>query len=281
MPPERFSHSSLATWRRCRYKYYLSYIMDYSPPSSIGQFRGTIGHACLGEWYASNKDDEKAIKKASEIATQIEIDNNIDLANEWDDLLLVLYRYFNWARSKDDFETLAIEKEYEIELGGYKLTGFIDGIVKTKDDVWIMEHKFVKQASIRHVNLDMQVSIYMLAATKLGYNPIGCMYNNIRMTKGGIAAIEPVQRTLAYRNYEGLKVIEYELINQMEELSEYNEKRNLKIYRNPTKDCSWDCPYYSVCLSLNSSGEADSVLSLIPRIEHVGKREQKGDEIDE
>lgn len=281
MPPERFSHSSLATWRRCRYKYYLSYIMDYAPPSSIGQFRGTIGHACLGEWYATNKNDEAAIKRASDIATQIELDHDLDLANEWDDLLIVFHRYFNWAREKDNFEIIAIEQEYEIELGGVKLTGFIDGIVKDRGNVWLMEHKFVKQANTKHIDLDMQVSIYMLAATKLGYNPVGCMYNNIRMTKGGIALTEPVQRTLAYRNIEGLKIIEYELTNQMRELKEYNDKRNLQIYRNPTKDCSWDCPYYHACLSLNDSGEADSVLSLIPRVSRNNKLELIGDETNE
>jgi len=80
------------------------------------------------------------------------------------------------------------------------------------------------------------------------------------MAEGGIAATEPVVRRPVYRNSEGLHIIESELSNQMQELNKYRKEGNLKIYRNPTKDCHWDCAFYNVCLSLNDSGEAASVL---------------------
>lgn len=264
MPPSRFSHSSLATWRRCRYRYYLSYIKNYQSPAGIGQIRGTIGHACLAEWYITNGDDEKALKKASDLATNMELELGIDLSNDWDEMLLVYNRYFNWARANDNFETIAVEQEYEIDIDGIKLMGFIDGIVNLRGNTWILEHKFNKRVETTHLALDMQVSIYMLAAQKLGYNPSGCMYNIIRMGDKGLAVTEPVLRKLVYRNIEGLQVIEYELGNQMRELKKFNEEGNLDIYRNPTKDCHWDCSFYSVCLSLNDSGEAESVLRNIP-----------------
>lgn len=262
MPPSKFSHSSLSTWRRCRYKYFLTYIKNYVGPSSAGQQRGTIGHTALGEWYNTGGDDEAALKKASDLTTNIELETGLDLSKDWQDLQFVLLRYFNWARQNDNFEVIAVEQEYTIDIGGIELGGFIDGIVDQKGYKWILEHKFNKQASTDHIGLDMQVSIYMLAAQRLGYNPSGCMYNVIRMTQGGIAEREPVLRKLAYRNNEGLKVIEYELQNQMHELKRFNEEGPafMKVYRNPTKDCHWDCPFYNACLSLNDSGEADSVL---------------------
>lgn len=264
MPPDRFSHSSLASWRRCRYRYWLTYIENYVSPPGIGQIRGTIGHACLAEWYINGGDDEKALKKASDIATNLEIESGIDLANDWDTMLLTLNRYFNWARLNDGFDVIAVEQEYEIEIDGMKLMGFIDGLVKSHDAVWILEHKFNKQVSTTHISLDMQVSIYMLAAQRLGYEPAGCLYNIIRMGNSGIALTEPVVRRPVYRNAEGLAVIEYELGNQMREVKKFNEEGHLQIYRNPTKDCHWDCSFYHACLSLNDSGEADSVLSRFP-----------------
>lgn len=264
MPPDRFSHSSLAAWRRCRYRYYLSYIRNYKPPSSIGQFRGTIGHTALAEWYISKGDDKSALKKASDLATNIELENKVDLSNDWNDLVQVLTRYFDWARANDHFEVIAVEKEYEIDIDGIKLMGFVDGIVRQHGGIWIMEHKFNKQVSTSHVALDMQISIYMLALKLLGYEPAGCMYNVIRMGEKGIAIKEPVVRKFVYRNPEGLRVIEYELGNQMKEVQRYNKEENLSVYRNPTKDCHWDCPYYTVCLSLNDSGEANSVLKNFP-----------------
>ena len=282
MPPDRFSHSSLSCWRRCRYRYWLSYIKNYTSKGSLGQLRGTVGHSGLAEWYKNGGDDEKALQVASDNLQTIEIANGLDMSKDWEELSMVLTRYFAWARRNDNFEVLAIEQEYEIELAGVKLMGFIDGIVKQGGSVYILEHKFVKQARVNHVTLDMQISIYMLAAHKLGYNPYGTIYNVIRMGDKGIAEKQPVLRTVAYRNAEGLGVIEKELENQMLELRRFNEEgsKYLKLYRNPTRDCSWDCSFYAVCLSLNDSGEAESVLRTMEIVDRYKPDPEKG-EIDD
>jgi hypothetical protein len=128
----------------------------------------------------------------------------------------------------------------------------------------------------------MQIGIYMLAAHKLGFNPYGTIYNVIRMGDKGKAVEEPVLRTIAYRNKEGLDVIEKELGNQMMELKRFNEEGSsfLKIYRNPTKDCTWDCSFYSACLSINDMGSAETVLNTIPKIDRSNPDPEKG-EIDD
>jgi RecB family exonuclease len=282
MPPERFSHSSLASWRRCRYRYWLSYIKNYEARPGLGQFRGTTGHAGLAAWYTNGGDDEKAIQVASDTLQTIEIVNHLDMSKDWEDIKMILTRYFAWARRNDNFKVLAIEKEYEIELADIKLMGYIDGIVEQGGSVYILEHKFVKQARVNHVTLDMQISIYMLAAHKLGYNPYGTFYNIIRMGDKGIAEKQPVLRTVAYRNSEGLDVIEKELENQMIELKRFNEEGSkfLRLYRNPTRDCSWDCSFYPVCLSLNDSGEAESVLRTMTQVDRYKPDPEKG-EIDD
>jgi hypothetical protein len=100
----------------------------------------------------------------------------------------------------------------------------------------------------------------MLVANELGYNPYGTMYNIIRMGDAKKANEEPVLRTIAYRNKEGLAVIKYELAKMMDEVTTFNENEARVVYRNPTRDCHWDCNFYSVCLGLNDSGEAESVL---------------------
>jgi hypothetical protein len=269
MPPGRFSHSSLASWRRCRYQYWLKYIKNYISPPGKGQQKGLVGHAALAEWYRTDMDDEKAMKVASEAITNIELESGLELSEAWDELSIVLTRYFNWARANDRFEIVrtkegkpSIELEYEIEIDGMKLMGYIDGVVQKGNYTYVLEHKFVQRAEVNHIDLDMQVSIYMLAGHKLGYNPYGTFYNVIRMggkTDKSIAAREPVLRGLTYRNAEGLAVVEYELGNQMREVTKFNKEGGL-VYRSPTKDCSWDCSFYQVCLSLNDNGDADSVL---------------------
>jgi len=272
MTVDKFSYSSLSTWRRCKYRYYLQYILDYASPPSLGQARGTVGHAALAEWYKNGMDDKKAMKVAEDELTNIEIANGWDMAKDWENLSVVLRRYFNWARASDNFdEVLSTELKYELDMEGHKLIGFIDGIIKTRKQAWILEHKFVKQASVQHVTLDMQISTYMIAATLLGYHPHGVMYNVIRMGETGIASTQPVLRTYAYRNPEGLSLITQELILQMTEMDEFHKKGGV-VYRNPTKDCNWDCAFKDVCLSLNDSGEAESVLSRMPKVDRDEKK---------
>lgn len=272
MAVKAFSYSSMATWRTCKYKYYLQYVLDYSSPPGMGQARGTVGHAALAEWYTNGMDNEKALKKAEGELTNIEIANDWDMAKDWEHLSLVLKRYFDWARGNDRFDkVLSTELKYEVEIEGHKLIGFIDGVIESKKQVWILEHKFLKQASTQNVTLDMQISTYMIAATLLGYHPHGVMYNVIRMTETGIASTQPVLRTYAYRNSEGLSLITQELVLQMEEMDKFHTEGGV-VYRNPTKDCNWACSFKDVCLSLNDSGEAESVLSRMPKISRDEKK---------
>ena len=230
--------------------------------------KGTAGHAALAEWYTNGLDDEKAIKVASDSITNVELETGWDMSSEWDELHIMLLRYFAWARVNDLFTALAVEQRFEIQIRGLTLMGYIDGIVQKGNYNYLLEHKFQKQASTQHIDLDAQVSIYMLAAYKLGYEPVGTMYNIIRMGDGAKANSEPVLRTIAHRNAEGLSVVEHELGNQMEEVQHFNEEGgqgDLKVFRNPTKDCHWDCSFYNVCLSINDCGDADSILKRFPK----------------
>jgi hypothetical protein len=83
------------------------------------------------------------------------------------------------------------------------------------------------------------------------------LYNIIRIGDGPTAKREPVVRRQVYRNDEGLSYKYYELLSQMKEMHIFAQKGG-EIYRNETKDCSWDCHLYDVCLTLTDVGEADS-----------------------
>jgi hypothetical protein len=160
----------------------------------------------------------------------------------------------------DKFQLVGSEVEFNLALpGGNILNGFIDGILTLNGRNWLLENKFMKQASIKHVDLDAQVSIYMLAAYALGYNPVGTLYNVVRMSDGPTAEKEPVLRAYVYRNAEGLRTIQKEILEQMEEMEEFHQGK-LRVFRNPTKDCSWDCQFYKVCLDMNDCGSPDATL---------------------
>lgn len=263
------SHTSTSTYRRCKYKYKLLYVDNYQPPPGKGQRRGLVGHAALAEFYRTY-DPAKALQVAKDELFNLEQQYQEDYESDWEILSVVLPRYFNWANDNDKFDkTLAVETKFELNVVGHPLIGYIDGIVQRQGANWLLEHKFMQQASTQHVDLDPQVSIYMLAAYKLGYNPRGTMYNIIRMAEGGIAEREPVLRSYVYRNIEGIDLIEYELGRQLEDMQKFHEG-GVPIYRNPTKDCHWDCPFYNVCLSINDCGSGEAVLATIPINQEFG-----------
>ena len=254
------SHSSMSSWRRCRARYYWEYIAGFSPPSSAGQRKGSVGHASLAEWYKTG-DEDKAIQVASDKLFEYEQKESADLSEEWYLIAEVLKRYFEWSRNNDRFKVLEVEQKYVFQIGDSKVVSIIDGIVEDVGGIWLLEHKFLSRVNLSNIDLDPQLSMYFLAAKKMGYKVAGALYNVIRMGDKGIALTDPVVRRPVYRNPEGLAVIEMELERQALEMTRVHEKEDIPIYRNPTKDCTWDCGFYKVCLSLSYDGTSTEVLS--------------------
>jgi len=275
-----FSHTSMSCWRRCKYQFFLKYVEGYSMPSSGGQLTGSSGHAALAYWYKqtdhikNKKQDGKAIDTAWKSYCEEfkkmgrEVDNQYFEPAE-----AALLRYFPVAREQDKrWEVLSSEYEFKVNVGQYPLIGFIDLIVRTQGQIWIVEHKFNKQVSTGHLDLDPQVSTYLLAATIAGYNPIGVIYNIIRTSSGPTAIKEPFVRSMLYRNPEGLQVKAKEMTGQMAEMKSFLDDGGT-IYRNETRDCHWDCTFFNACLSITDNGSPDEILSRL-----VKRQTEYGDE---
>lgn len=254
-----FSHSMLSTYRRCRFKFDLSYRQAYIAPSSPGQFRGSAGHKALEVYYANDRNIQMAVQKAWDY--WFEKLGDVPPEEDWAMLETALYRYGKWAAQNDKFEVISTEFHFDIPLTeNYSLQGYIDGVVKVGKGIWLLEHKFNKRVSTKHLDLDPQVSVYMLAAALLGLEPQGVFYNIVRMGDGPTADREPVVRTMVYRNPEGLSFFMDETVELMEEVDNFLKGKGA-VYRNMNADCSWDCPFTSVCLSINDVGSAESVLN--------------------
>lgn len=264
----KVSHSMLATFRRCPYKFRLSYLDDYQTSSSLGLHRGSAGHAAMEYYYddRENVTEQAMVEYAWEhYAGRVNADHDLQMdPSEFDLLEAALRRYYPWAQANDKFKVLETEKHFEIELGPYTLQGYIDGVVEEAGQVWILEHKFLKQVSTKHLPLDPQVSIYMLGALQLGLEPAGVMYNMVRMSSGPTAQREPVKRVRVYRNPEGLITFAQDLVAQADHINMMIDE-DLTFFRNPTKDCTWDCPFNNVCLDITDSGSANATLSRIPK----------------
>lgn len=253
-----FSYSKLSSWRRCKYRFHLQYGEGYRSRKSLGQIRGTAGHAALDKYYSTDRNIMTAIDHAWEVYRK-EAENEIN-QEDWELLERVLIRYDTWAKAHDKFEVINTEQHFEIPFeDDLVFEGIIDGVVKVGNDHWLLEHKFNKKVQVAGLDVDQQVTSYMLAAHLLGFEPIGVFYNIVRVDDGPTAVREPVVRKMIFRNVEGLAYYAEELRLQMNEARKFLETPG-PTYRNMTHDCSWDCSFLDVCLSLNEQGSADKIL---------------------
>lgn len=262
-----FSHSMLASWRRCRYRFYLQYIEKVPGKAGIGMLKGSAGHAALAEWYKST--DAKAATEAAWQTFQDKLQQQgmevQGFSKEWVELEQALQRYYEYSIREDYFQWVASELEFNLSYKQHNFRGFIDGVVRDTrtDQLWLLEHKFNKQVNTYHLDLDPQISIYMMAVVMMGYDVTGVLYNIIRMGGGKTAEREPVVRKLLYRNREGLAATAAELQLQMEEVSRWIDNADRIVYRNATKDCSWDCGFYRVCLAIEDSGSGQETVDML------------------
>ena len=248
------SHSKMATYRRCLQQFHWKYVDKHFAPSSMGQLRGTCGHAALAVWHV-DYDSDKATQTAWEIWERNGFSSNPD----WELLQTSLERYYLWSSENDKFKIVVAEQEFNIHFDvdgvDVKFNGYIDGIVEENKQTWLLENKFYKRMqNANSLFLDQQVSLYMLAASLLGYEPRGVIYNMVRVADTKIAVTEPVVRQRIYRSADGLGLIQNEMLQQVEAMLRY-DKEGGPTYRSPSKDCTWDCSFYRACLGMTEDGE--------------------------
>lgn len=248
----KVSHSKMSAFRRCLQQYHWKYIEKYFPPSNIGQSRGTAGHTALAVWHR-----EYDAEKATEAAWENWSNAGFGDGEDWQQLFQALLRYYEWSQANDTFKLKVAEQEFNIEyeVSGKKVifNGFIDGVVEENGNLWILENKFLKKMDNSSNPIDQQVSLYMLAAHLLEYDVKGVIYNKVRVGDTKVAVTEPVVRTRMYRNALGLSSVQDDMLIQIKSMLDYEEGG--VPYKNPTKDCSWDCAFYQACVSQSDDGQ--------------------------
>lgn len=143
--------------------------------------------------------------------------DNTDIAIERSIVSCLLAGYFwRWARMDSEMEVLASELSFEIPIVNpdtgaksrtYTLAGKIDKIVRLPGGrVAIMEHKTssedlsVDSDYWKRLRMDAQISIYFLAAERLGFSPETVLYDVVRKP-----TIRP--KNIQMKDEQGLVVI--------------------------------------------------------------------------
>lgn len=189
------SNSGIAAFNRCPREYSFRYVLRRQAKTKSDALRfGSLFHIGLNAWWLCNGDPVDKLNAANAALVQDEAGDEEEIDRVKAEALLIGYT----ARWGDErYETIAVEKKFDIHMGHFRLRGAIDAVALRDGVVRNVEHKTTGQDISggadywRHVvTMDPQVSTYMHAGKFLGFNPRDTLYDVIRKP-----ALEPMEAT--------------------------------------------------------------------------------------
>jgi len=175
-PPPSLTHSytSLAAYEECPRSHYLDYVVnafpDYQEATSSGG--SDVSQRAIGLLFHDTAEQaaKKEIQRREEwyeicerLASQRRDEDALPAAKECID------RYFELDLS--NYEVVDAEREFELNIDGHDLTGFIDAVYRTPDDeLLVIDYKATERH--RDIQDDKQLPIYLLACRDVYEEPI-------------------------------------------------------------------------------------------------------------
>ena len=174
----------MQTYQTCPRQWFFKYVLGYLPEQTgMALVFGAAFHEGKATYYKTGDADAMyEVAKESLWSRQLELDKNVDIANLTEELRKMLSSALPlMASDRDDFEFLAIEREFQPELAnGFKMTIRPDAVVQSKEsgDVWVLEHKTTRSSitgMLRSVTNSDQATAYTMGirkvASELGIDP--------------------------------------------------------------------------------------------------------------
>lgn len=287
MKTSLITYSALNKFTSCRASFKYRYIQGITPKKKDENLVfGSLIHDCLEDWMT--RRDRKSIK---DLITKL-CRNHENPLTQLKALAMMkgyIKKYpsekFKVINLEKSFHGAIVDPETKAESEHLSIGGKIDGIVKTNDKYYIIEHKtasFVNDAYIKRLPIDFQILLYSIYAENIPpYKPIsGVIYNILIKTK-----IKYGVRTQSLRDYytklcekhcepekfrrefvplnpvyiKKLKSNLWELSKEVVEACSKNI-----FYPNQSNCYKWNkpCEYYDLCYSTSKGHEKDLIESL-------------------
>ena len=292
----RLSNSEMATWRRCHRKWYLGVYRKLqrkrSPTAGTPIVIGNLVHDALAEYYdPALKTDP--LEQLNRVLDQRAVNNPFDETDIEKDRALVtimLEGYLEWLEESgadQEIEILGTERMVEVpivksELLQINLLSKLDApVLRHSDEARLaFEHKTVGSLTdpLPTLKLDTQLLTEHLALflhnLGQGMDPIeahrscqGILYNMLRKVKRTAAAKPPFyDRVEIPHNLEELRNHWRHVVGVAREIDlatrrlDAGENHHAVTVPNPTKNCSWDCPFFAVCVMADDGSDFEGAL---------------------
>jgi hypothetical protein len=225
---------------------------------------GTAGHALLAPYYRarlSGADHKEAMAQAEGIAAwELEIVANVrpDIA----ELAMFLVRAY-WAfYPSDDWQILAVEREYRRNYDAGELVGTIDLLVDERGILTVVDHRFLGRFYDEDmVVIDPQLPRYALLLARNGHY-VERAYRNMVSTASKGSNTRRVQRLEVPLNAHRLDLVENQTNQTMSDLAAFKslplEYRRKYARRTFSPNCRF-CEFKTPC-AISAEGGDDQPL---------------------
>lgn len=290
MRTKRLTNSEIKEFQRCRRKWWLKSIrgLRLKREKQVGPMKlGSRVHRSLEVLYETGHDTDAMF---TDIHAQYDADMEEfpeeaeALDKERDLAVAMLEGYVEWlgeTGEDEDIEVLGVEAPIEIEFGVIRgvlvtLMGKLDQRVRRRStgEVLALDHKTVDDFSrVRLLPLDTQSLHYELieyldllakGADADAERTGGVLFNMLRKVKRTARAKPPFfMREAVRRNTAELRSYWERVRVIAEDMLDVEERGFAAAYPNPTRDCSWDCPYFGICPMFDDGSDVESVISMV------------------
>ena len=276
--PIRIRNSEVSCFRDCRRKWFNQYVLNLTneatpeqkfsrPPGTNAT--GTYVHAMLEAHYAGAQVSYQTALLHNEIPA------DSPFATEWREALgladLMFDGYRDWMAEEgldQAEETVATELSLEWEImPGVFVTGQVDRLVRDTqwDRLIVEDYKTVATLDKGpQFQVDTQLLTYVLLANKNGYPCSDARHTMLRRVKRSAKAKPPFYgRAEVTFNEDQLRAHEQALYRTVEDMLHVRKLAAVGVdnicYPNPTKDCSWKCPFLGICAAHDDGSDIDGL----------------------
>jgi len=213
-PSISHSYTSLTAYEECPRSHYLEYVVNAVPDyrrssrddgDGVSQRDiGVLFHDTAEQAANQSIRDRDAWNEICErLASQRRAEDALPAAKACID------RYFELALS--DYEIVDAEREFELDLDGHELVGYIDAVYRLPDgELLVIDYKATER--YRNLQEDKQLPIYLLACRDLYDEPV---------SRAGYAYVGDIGPNVETRSFDEseLRAIEDDIVTKMDRIS--------------------------------------------------------------
>lgn len=280
------SNSEIKTFRACRRKWWLTYVLRLRSrdTSVVGPLPlGSRIHKALEFYYRGEKGLLQAHEELVVDARATAMIEGADLSKLDDEAelgRLMLEGYLEWAGDEGidaNLEIIGIEEilKYPMLGGAVTLMGKLDLRVRDrmKDTRLILDFKTAANFNEFHLtgHMNPQLKTYQMLDALV--NPEGArieggIYRLIKKVKRTARATPPFYEDITIRHnkyalrsfWEQLQGVLRDMVTTRDALLKGGDPMVL-AYPNPTRDCTWQCPFINVCPMFDDGSDVESAIN--------------------